>query len=49
MASIGVDGAVVGASGAGEGLACIVVEAREGVCGMVGFGVIPVPAVVGVG
>lgn len=49
MASISIDGAVVGASSTGKGLACIIVEAREGVCGMVCFGVIPVSAVVGVG
>lgn len=49
MASVGIDGAGVGAPRAGEGLACVIVEAGEGVCGMVGFGVIPVPAVVGVG
>lgn len=49
MASIGIDRAGAGASRAGEGLARIVVEASKGVCGMVCFGVVPVPAVVGVG
>lgn len=52
MAAVGIDGAGARAPRAGErGLLGIiaVAEAGEGVCGMVGFGVVPVAAVVGVG
>lgn len=49
MASIGIDRAGIATSRAGEGLTGVIVEASEGVCGMVCFGVIPIPAVVGVG
>lgn len=52
MATIGIDGAGARAPRAGEGRLVDIVavaEAGEGVCGVVGFGVIPVAAVVGVG
>lgn len=52
VAAVGVDGAGARAPRAGEGgLVGIVAvaEAGEGVCGVVGFGVVPVAAVVGVG
>lgn len=49
MAAISVRGARGGARAAGEGLPRVAVVARVGVGVVVGFGVVPVAAVVGVG
>lgn len=49
MASISIYRTGIGASRTREGLPCVIVEVSEGVCSMVGFGVIPVSAVVGIG